>query len=179
MRSAAGNSPGQAASAGGSDTPLSKKPGLRTLERLLKPACLVCPMVAAALFVCTAPAQALIPDPEQALRQQEAADKFQRDGIRLEIETNINRLKRCMAKRACLANGFPKLLLGLTPSEVEGLLGPPQYRLQLGGNDLYYWTVPLIARGTVSAVRVQVIYGDCYYREKNSHAKAVCEVTPY
>jgi len=136
-------------------------------------------MVTAVLFECAAAAQSPIPDPKQSLRGQEAADKFQRDGIRLEIETNINRLKRCMAKRACLANGFPKLLLGLTPSEVEGILGSPQYHLQLGENDLYYWTVPLIAKGTVSAVRVQVIYGDCYYREKNSRAKAVCEVTPY
>jgi hypothetical protein len=169
LRSAAGNS----------GTPLSKKLGLKTLKRPLKVACLVCPMVAGVLFACAAPAQSPIPDPKQALREQESADKFQRDGIRLEIETNINRLKRCMAKRACPANGFPKLLLGLTPSEVEGILGPPQYHLQLGENDLYYWTVPLSAKGTVSAVRVQVIYGDCYYREKDSRAKAVCEVTPY
>jgi hypothetical protein len=174
----------------------------------MKSACLVCAVLAVAIFTaaddalyqCAAANQVIYqagqgnrttrpttvadaapvasPRPEPVV-EQEAADKFQREGIRLEIETNINRLKRCVANRRCLANGFPKLLLGLTRSEVEGILGPPQYHLQLGANDLYYWTVPLNTSGTVSAVRVQVIYGDCYYREKNSRTKAVCEVTPY
>ena len=141
-----------------------------------KAACLVCAMVAAVLFAGAAPAQSPIPDPKQALREQEAADKLQRERVRLEIETNVNRLKYCVAgNRGCAAEDLPRLLLGLTRSEVEAMLGPPQYQLHLGANHLYYWTVPLKTNRTAGAVRVQLIFGDCYYREKNSRKKAVCE----
>ena len=132
------------------------------------------------MVVDSTPAGSPRPDPKQTPREQEAAAKLEREKIRLQIEANINRLKYCVAGNSgCAANDLPRLLLGLTRSEIEALLGPPQYRLHLAPNDHYYWTVPLSSRGTVSATRVRVIFGDCYYREKNSRKKGVCEAQVY
>ena len=155
---------------------------------------MVCPMVAVVMLT---PAEAALreyvnanpvvadaspgasagPDTKQT-RAQDAAETLQRDKIRRDIEINIDRLKRCVAATArCGANDFPRLLLGLTRPEVEAILGPPQYELHVAGNHLYYWTVPLAANRPVSAIRVQVSFGDCYYREKSSSKKAVCDAT--
>jgi hypothetical protein len=110
------------------------------------------------------------------LREREAADKLEQERTKSDIETNIYRLTRCVGGTlGCVAHDFPRMVLGLTRSEVEALLGPPQYQLHLAGNHLYYWTVPLRTNRTVAATRVQLIFGDCYYREKNSRKKAVCE----
>jgi hypothetical protein len=112
------------------------------------------------------------------LREPESAEKRQRETIRLEIETNIYRLTQCVgASFGCVAHDFPRMILGLTRSEVETLLGPPQYQLRLAGNHLYYWTVPLRTNRTVTPTRVQLTFGDCHYREKNSRKQAVCEAT--
>ena len=124
------------------------------------------------------PGASVGPDTKQTLREQEAVETAQRDKIRRDIEVNVNRLKRCVAGNArCGANDFPRLLLGLTRPEIEAILGPPQYELHLAANHLYYWTVALEANRAVSAIRVQVSFGDCYYREKNSRKKAVCDAT--
>ena len=144
----------------------------------MKSASLVCPMVAAAIFTGTV----------QAV-ETEAADKLyqekERVKIRANIRANIDLLKYCVAGNAgCPANGFQRLLLGLTRTEVETIMGPPQYQLHLAGKHVYYWTVSVNASARVNhprmvRIRVQVVYGDCYYREENSRKQAVCEVSRY
>jgi hypothetical protein len=105
--------------------------------------------------------------------------------IRVKIRANIDLLKYCVAGNpGCPANAFERLLLGLTRSEVEAIMGPPQFQLHLAGKDAYYWTVSVNANARVNhprmvRIRVQVVYGDCYYREKDSRKQAVCEVGRY
>ena len=114
------------------------------------------------------------PSSNRSLRESEAA--AERNRIQQQIASNIVRLKYCVAgKKGCAANDLPRLLLGLTRSEVEAILGPPQYQLRLASNHVFYWTVPLASDRPGGAVRVQVSFGDCYYREKESKQKAVCD----
>ena len=142
----------------------------------MKAVCLVCSIVAAVLLAGTASAASPRPDPGQALREQDAGEKRQREKLRVETESNLKRLESCVAGNpACAANDVPKLLLHLTRPEVEAILGPPQYRLHVTADELYYWTVPVKARGTAGLIRLGIIFGDCNYREKNSRKKAVCE----
>jgi hypothetical protein len=135
-----------------------------------------------------APGGSAAPDADKKVREQEAADKLaqERARLKIQIEANITRVRYCVAGNpGCSATGFHRLLLGLTRSEVESLLGPPQYQLHLAGNQLYYWTISInVASGRkapprMAVIRVQVRYGDCYYREKNSRKSAVCEAGLY
>jgi hypothetical protein len=140
-------------------------------------------LIAALLF-----AGAALPQPPRSIPRpadpaQEVAEK-QRERIRLETTSNVTRLKSCLSQNSrCAPYDLPRLLLRLTRFEVETMLGPPQYRLQLATNNLYYWTVPFNAPGNApgraSAVRLRVIFGDCYQREKNSRKKGVCEAEAY
>src|SRR5207302_9640972 len=101
-------------------------------ENRMKSASLVCLLLAAAMFSGAAGGQ--------KLREPEATAKLYLKE-RIKIEANIDRLKYCVARnRGCSVDGFPRLLLGLTRSEVEAILGPPQYHLHLAGKHLYYWT---------------------------------------
>jgi hypothetical protein len=140
----------------------------------MKSTSLVCPMIAAAMF--TATAQAL---------ETEAADKLNQERERIKVRANIDLLKYCVGGNpGCPVNGVTRLLLGLTRSEVETTMGPPHYQLHLAGKHVYYWTVSVntnaVARNPrMVTIRMQVIYGDCYRREKNSRKTAVCEVRRY
>ena len=133
-------------------------------------ACFVYPIVTATLLAGAAQAFS------QPAVEQASAKEREREKISAETRFNMKRLKACVAaSRACAANDFPRLLLRLTRPEVEEILGPPQYRLRLTADDLYYWTVPLKGNVTLGAVRLRVIFGDCYDREETSRKKAVCE----
>lgn len=133
--------------------------------------CLFCATLAAAALAATTP-----PDADTKLREKEAAEQLERDRIRQRIVLNIDRLKHCVAPAGvCVQNEIPRLLLGLTRSEIEAILGPPQYQLRLAGNHLFYWTVPLKSNQPGGAIRVQVSFGRCYYREQNSSKDAVCD----
>jgi len=136
-------------------------------------------LIAALVFAGAALAQSprSIPQPADAAR--EVAEK-ERERIRLETASNVARLKSCLSQNSrCAPRDLPGLLLRLTRPEVETMLGPPQYRLRLATNNLYYWTVPFNAPGTASTVRLRIVFGDCYHREKNSHKKGVCEAEAY
>ena len=137
----------------------------------------VCSIVATVvLFAGTAAAASPGANPGQAPGEQQAAEKREREKIRVETESNIIRLKSCIAGNpGCVANDVPRLLLRLTRPEVDAILGPAQYRLRVAADDLYYWTVPFEARGTRGLIRLRITFGDCNYREKNSRKKAVCE----
>jgi hypothetical protein len=136
-------------------------------------------LIAALAFAGTALAQSPRSTPRPTDAAQEVAGK-ERERIRVETAANVARLKSCLSQNSrCAPRDLPRLLLRLTRPEVETMLGPPQYRLRLATNNLYYWTVPFSAPGTASTVRLRMVFGDCYHREKNSHKKGVCEAEAY
>ena len=115
-----------------------------------------------------------------ALCAETAVEKAQRDKAHWEAEGNKSRLTYCAAgKPGCTVGGTRRLMLALTPAEIESILGVPQYRMRLNKKDLHYWTIPINERGETKKVRFQVIYGDCYLRERSSKKKAVCEVNTF
>jgi len=108
------------------------------------------------------------------------SDALRRENAIRKAEAKMVGLKYCAAgHRGCSVAGVRRSMLNLTSSEIESILGPPQYHLRLGKQDLYYWTVPITENGVLKRVRLQVTYGNCYDRESSSAKKAVCEVTNY
>ncbi len=94
------------------------------------------------------------------------------------IEQKIENLKACIVlERDCDPRTFRQYLLQLDPSEVESILGPPQYSLKLTQSPLYFWTVSLKVHGVTTPVRIQVSYGNCNYRDPTSTSLGVCEAT--
>jgi hypothetical protein len=115
-----------------------------------------------------------------ALTSGYAADQPDQDKARAQIDAQIARLRACFTPgHHCTDQFIVRNILTLAPSEVEAILGPAQYRLQVGGRESYYWTVTAITSHGLAPIRLQVIYGECYYREKNSHRKAVCGANAY
>jgi hypothetical protein len=140
-------------------------------EDRMKSARRVCPILAAAMLIAAAQAQ--------TPRDQEATNTLY-ERARIKSAANIDRLKRCMAgDRDCSEKSFSRSMLGLTQSEVEAILGPPHYQFHLAQKHLHYWTISINTDAGRVTMRIQAIYGNCYYREKDSRKEAVCQVRRY